>query len=176
MFSAGERGLLRYGRDLCPQKKALSSCPFTPHHTTSAGGAAHPPSLGNITRGHLPGASLQTLVLLLFLSPSVLLPPLQGLQVCWHPWLVNAHWHWADRACEQSEDNVTVSCFTLQILVGNSEWYFMILIWQTRPCAKPALCLWAHPLFSEVIFAVYGVCCRMVTPIRAWSSWRPKSG
>lgn len=51
VFSAGERGLPRYGRDLCPQKKTLFSCPFTPHHTTSAGGAAHFPAWGTLLGG-----------------------------------------------------------------------------------------------------------------------------
>lgn len=82
-----------------------------------------------------------------YLAPSCFSNSSLKLQVWWHLQLVNAHWHWTDRACEQSEGNLLDFCFALY-----EHWCFRVLIWQTRPCINPArfVCWWAHPLLPAV--------------------------
>lgn len=117
------------------------------------------PVLGNRTEGICMVPLCSSLCCFSYLASHVPLPPLWRLQVWWYLQLVNAHWHWTDRACEQSEGNLLDFCFALY-----EHWYFRVLIWQTGPCTNPAhfICWWARSLLPAVTFAVCVVCGRML--------------
>lgn len=106
------------------------------------------PILGNRTGGIYMVPVCSSSCCFSYIAPPYLSASSLKLQVWWHLQQVNAHWHWTDRACEQSEGNWLDFCFALY-----EHWCFRVLIWQARPCTNPAhfVCWWAQPLLPALL-------------------------